>query len=93
MNLMLKSSDELLASPNWQRRIRELGDSADGRIAVAARQSRIVTDRMFLQLYVALGLLFVLLILYRLLGYVLARRLRVVPQKHSPPAPHSEVSP
>jgi hypothetical protein len=93
MNLMLKSSDELLASPNWDRRIRELGDSADGRIAVAAQQSRIVTDRMFLQLYVALGLLFVLLILYRLLGYVLARRLKVAPQKHSPPAPHSEVSP
>ena len=78
MNLMLKSSDELLASPQWDSRIRQLGDSADGRIRVAAQQSRIVTDRMFLQLYIALGLLFALLILYRLIGYFLTRRQKLV---------------
>jgi hypothetical protein len=78
MNLMLKSSDELLASPQWDSRIRQLGDSADGRIRVAAQQSRIVTDRMFLQLYLAIGLLFALLILYRLFAHFLARRLKVV---------------
>jgi hypothetical protein len=55
-----------------------LGDSADGRIRVAAQQSRIVTDRMFLQLYLAIGLLFALLIFYRLFAYFLARRLKVV---------------
>jgi hypothetical protein len=78
MNLMLKSSDELLASPQWDTRIQQLGDSADGRIRVAAQQSQIVTDRMFLRLYVALGLLFVLLILYQLFAYFLARRLKVL---------------
>jgi hypothetical protein len=97
MNLMLKSSDELLASPQWDTRIHQLGDSADGRIKMAAEQSRIVTDRMFLQVYVALGLLFALLILYRLVVYFLTRRLKAVPapqpQTHRPIAHQTEVSP
>jgi len=78
MNLMLKSSDQLLASPQWDSRIRQLGDSADGRIKMAAQQSRIVTDRMFLQVLAALGLLFIFLILYRLFAYFLARRLMII---------------
>jgi hypothetical protein len=45
---------------------------------MAAQQSQIVTDRMFLQLYIALGVLFALLILYRLFAYFLARRLKAV---------------
>lgn len=88
MNLMLKSSDELLASPQWDNRIRQLGDSADGRIRVAAQQSQIVTDRMFLRLYLAVGLFFALLILYQLFAYVLARRLKVL-QNGSDKAGHN----
>jgi hypothetical protein len=79
MNLTLKSSDQLLASPDWEHRIKQLSDSADGRMAVAVEQSRIVTNRMFFRLYVAIGVLFVLLILYRLIGHSLSRRLKVFP--------------
>ena len=91
MNLMLKSSDQLLSSPEWDSKIRQLGDSADNRIRMAAEQSRVVTDRMFLQLYIALGVLFALLILYRLLGYFLNRRPRVIQTVST--ASNREVSP
>jgi hypothetical protein len=77
MNLTLKSSDQLLSSPEWERKIKQLSDSADGRMAVAVEQSRIITDRMFRRLYVAIAILFVLLILYRLLGHTLSRRLKL----------------
>lgn len=78
MNLMLKSSDELLAKPEWEQRIRQLSDSADGRMAMAVEQSRVVTNRMFLRLYIAMGVLFALLIVYRVISHLLARRLRLV---------------
>jgi hypothetical protein len=97
MNLTLKSSDQLLASPEWERRIKQLSDSADGRMAVAVEQSRIVTNRMFFRLYVAIGVLFVLLILYRLIGHSLSRRLKVVLTPVKPGGnghePHAAVQP
>ncbi len=78
MNHVLKSSDELLSSPQWQSKIDQLNDSADGRMKVAVVQSQIVTDRMFRQLYIAIAVFFALLILYRVIGYFLTRRLKFV---------------
>ena len=74
MNALLKSSDALLASPEWERRIRQFNDSADGRLAVAADQSRLVMDDVFRRIFIALGVLFALLLLYRLAASALTRR-------------------
>ena len=74
MNEVLKSSDALLASPAWDRRMEDVNRSADARLGVAAEQSQIVVRAGFRQLWFTLGGVFVLLVLYRVSGIYLARR-------------------
>ncbi|MCC6906389.1 MAG: hypothetical protein IT430_00480 [Phycisphaerales bacterium] len=71
---VLQSSADLLASPDWSSRIDEWKRAADGRIALAAEQSKSVIDGFFLRVYIALGALFALLILYRIITLMLTRR-------------------
>ena len=74
MNDVLESSDALLASAEWGRRLEDVNDSADARMRVAAEQSRVVVTAGFRQLWLTVGAVFALLILYRLAGYYLSRR-------------------
>jgi len=74
MNDVLKSSDALLASAEWGRRVEDLSDSADARMRVAAEQSQVVVTAGFRQLWLTVAAVFLLLILYRLAGHYLSRR-------------------
>jgi hypothetical protein len=74
MNDVLKSSDALLTSSEWRRRVEDLNQSADARMRVAAEQSQIVVTAGFRQLWLTVGAVFALLVLYRLTGFYLSRR-------------------
>jgi hypothetical protein len=72
---VLKSSNELLGSPEWNRRIEQVNQSADERVRKALDQSRQVVDNFFWRAYAALGILFVLLVICLVTAFVLMRRL------------------
>ena len=74
MNDVLKSSDALLGSSDWGRRMDDLNESADERMRVAAEQSQLVVAAGFRQLWLTVGAVFALLVLYRLAGFYLSRR-------------------
>jgi uncharacterized coiled-coil protein SlyX len=63
MNDLFKSSNELLGSSEWDRRI---------------QQSKLLVDTVFQRIYLTLGMLFAMLILYRLITLLLMRRVRIV---------------
>ena len=84
MNEVLKSSDALLASGEWGRRVEDFNQSADARMKVAAEQGQVVVSAGFRQLWLTVAAVFVLLILYRLAAHALSRRTRVAA---IPPAP------
>jgi hypothetical protein len=73
---VIKSSDELLASSQWGRRIEQVNQSADGRMRVASEQGQLVVDAFFGRLYVVLAAFFGMLILYQLITLSLKRRFR-----------------
>jgi hypothetical protein len=75
MNDVLVSSDALLASSDWGRRMEDLNQSADARMKVAAEQSQRVVTAGFRQLWATGAALFVLLVLYQLARNYLGRRL------------------
>jgi len=75
MNDMLKSSNELLGSSEWDRRIQQVSQSADERIKMAAEQSQRVVHDTFWRVYAALSFLFVMLILCLAAAFMLMRRL------------------
>ncbi len=72
---LVKSSGGLLGSPDWQARINEVNRSADGRIEIAVGKSRDLMNELFRRVYLAIGLLFVMLLCYRVISIALARRL------------------
>ncbi len=74
LNEMLTTSDDLLGSPEWEIRIDEASQLADGRITLMADQSRMVLNAFFWRAVALMGVLFILLILYRFIAVVLARR-------------------
>ena len=99
MNDLMKSSDDLLGSSDWARRIEQVNESADGRMRIASERSEALINIVFRRVYLALGAFFGMLILYRLFTLLLIRRLRMVgvdaakPQKgngHEPPAAAAE---
>lgn len=79
---LLGTTDELLASPDWGARIDEWNQAADGRIELLAAQSRLLVDDFFRRLYFALGVLFVLLVVYRVISLLLVRSL--APRRTTP---------
>jgi len=72
---LMKSSNDLLASPQWHARIDEWNHAADGRIETLAGQSRLLMNDFFRHVYLALGALFALLVCYQIISVVLKRRL------------------
>jgi len=99
MNEFVKSSDGLLGSSDWDRRIQQVSQSADGRMKTASDQSQLFVNAVFQGIYLAIGLLFALLILYRVISFVLMRRLRTAahntesPRQASGPAAAQEARP
>jgi phosphate transport system substrate-binding protein len=75
VNESLKSSHELLGSPEWGRRIEDVTRSADGRMRVAAEQSQLLVNATFVRACLLMAVFFTLLVLYRLVTLLLARRL------------------
>ncbi len=71
----VRSSGDLLASPDWRNRIDEWNRSADGRIALLAGQSRALMNDFFGRVYVILGLLLAAAVCYRVLSVGLASKI------------------
>jgi hypothetical protein len=78
MNDLLESSNDLLGSSQWDRRIQQVNQSADGRMEIAAQQSRLLVQDFFRRTYVALGVLCAILILCFVVVFLLRWRLRAV---------------
>jgi hypothetical protein len=72
---VLKSSDELLGSPEWDRRVQQVSESADERVRKAAGQSQEVVNSFFRRAYVSLAVLFVMFIICLATAFALMRRL------------------
>ncbi len=87
MNDLMKSSEELLTSSEWGRRIEQVKQAADGRMEVASEQSQQVVDALFWRICLVMGAFFTMLILYRLTMHLLARRFGITAGK--PDAPHT----
>lgn len=78
INDMLKSSNELLGSSEWDHRIEQVSQSADERMKMAAEQSQRVVHDAVWRVYVAIGILFVMFILCLVAVFLVIRRLRIV---------------
>lgn len=76
MTELIASSDKLLGSSEWDRQVQRVSETADGRMKVASEQSQRLVDEVFRRVYMAIGMVFVLLVLYRAMTFLLARRLR-----------------
>jgi len=78
MNDLLKSSNELLGSSEWDRRIQQVSQSADERMKMAADQSQRLVHDAFWRAYAAAGILFAMFILSMVVVFLVIRRLRIV---------------
>ena len=83
MNDLLKSSNELLGSSEWDRRIQQVSQSADERMKMAAEQSQRVVHDAFWRVYVVISILFAMFILCIVAVFLVIRRLRIVAGKAS----------
>jgi len=78
INDMLKSSNELLGSSEWDHRIQQVSQSADERMKMAAEQSQRVVHDAVWRVYVAISILFAMFILCLMAVFLVIRRLRIV---------------
>ena len=79
LNEVLRSSNDLLASPDWRIRIDEWNRSADGRIEVLVGQGRMLMSDFFRRVYVVLGVLLAAIVCYRVISVQLSRKLAAPP--------------
>jgi ElaB/YqjD/DUF883 family membrane-anchored ribosome-binding protein len=75
VNDVLKSSNALLGSSEWNRRVQQVNEAADERVKKAVEQSRQVVNDFFWRAYAALGILFVMLVICLATAFILMRRL------------------
>jgi len=73
MNELLTATEHLLGSPELRHGMQEVTDSVDGRIMTVADQSKVVMNALFWRVCALLGLLFGMLILYRVVSLLLMR--------------------
>lgn len=78
LNSLIESSDELLGSPEWDRRVQQVNESADQRMRVAAEQIERVVHDAFWRASVLIGILFAIFILCLAAVFLIIRRLRFV---------------
>ena len=74
VNLVMASSQGLLESEVWQRRLEQINDAAESRVDHAAEQTRLTIHYATLQSLLVVGAVFVGLVLLRLAGSLLPRR-------------------
>ncbi|MFO7962660.1 MAG: hypothetical protein R6U50_01950 [Desulfobacterales bacterium] len=75
MDELLTTTEHLLKSPELRHGIQEVNDSVDGLIMTVADQSQVVMNAFFWRASALLGVLFVMLILYRIISFLLMRKL------------------
>lgn len=75
LNEVLKSSNQLLGNPEWDRRVQQVSESADERVRKFIAQSQEVENSFFVRSYLALGLLFVAILICLMTAFVMMRRL------------------
>jgi hypothetical protein len=87
LNELVNSSAQLMASPSIEARMREWNELGNDRVAIMAAEGRALMDQLFRRVYWALGLLFVLLVVYKLIAILLTRLLLVqnAGTRRSPP--------
>jgi len=73
MTELLTTTEHLLGSPELRQGIQEVNDSVDGRIMTATDQSQVVMNALFWRVCALLGVLFAMLILYRVISHLLMR--------------------
>ena len=74
LNNLLNSSNQMLGSPEWGRRVEQVNQSADGRLVVASEQGQRVVNAFFWRACLVIGVFFAMLLLYRLASLLLTRR-------------------
>ena len=79
----LTTLSNLIKAPDWEVRLQQMNELADGRIMMAAEQSKGVLDAMLWRAFILLGVLFVMLMLFRLIWLMLNRRLAQPPDRHA----------
>ena len=73
MNEVLTATEHLLGSPDLRQGIQHVNDSVDGLIMTVADQSQVVMNAFFWRVCALLGVLFAMLILYRVISLLLIR--------------------
>ncbi len=75
MNELLTTTEHLLGSPDLRHGMQEVNDSVDERIMTVADQSQVVMNAFFWRVCALLGVLFAMLILYRVISFLLMRNI------------------
>ncbi len=75
MNELLTTTEHLLGSPDLSQGIQKMNNSVDGRIMTVTDQSQVVMNAFFWRVCALLGVLFAMLILYRVISLLLMRNL------------------
>ncbi len=75
MNELLTTAEHLLGLSDLEHGMQEVIDSVDGRIMTVADQSQVVMNAFFWRACALLGVLFTMLILYRVISLLLMRNL------------------
>ncbi|MGM0416692.1 MAG: hypothetical protein ACQEQK_07045 [Thermodesulfobacteriota bacterium] len=73
MNNLLTTAEHLLGSPELRHGMQDVNDAVDGRIITVSDQSQVVMNAFFWRVCALLGVLFVMLILYRVISLLLIR--------------------
>jgi hypothetical protein len=74
LRMLVESTQGLVASEAWTRRLAEINAAADDRMRMAALQSRSLVDEVFHRVYFTLAAVFLLAVLLRIISRRLARR-------------------
>ena len=73
MNELLTGTEQLLGSPELKEGMQEVNDLVEERIMTVADQSQVLMNALFWRVCALLGVLFALLILYRVISLLLMR--------------------
>ena len=73
LNELHTTTEHLLGSPELRHGIEKVNDSVDGRIMTVTDQSQVVMNAFFWRVCALLGVLFAMLILYRVISLLLMR--------------------
>lgn len=76
---LLTTTEHLLGSPELRQGMQKVNDWVDGRIMTVSDQSQVVMDAFFWRVCALLGVLFTMLILYRVISLLLTRVLEKRP--------------